>query len=82
MAPRSDLNRRSFVKGTLAVALAAQCGAAVADTPFAVPEVDSLTLQVIVDNATFGPFLADETLPGLRVERGCGRPLRACRARR
>jgi 7,8-dihydropterin-6-yl-methyl-4-(beta-D-ribofuranosyl)aminobenzene 5'-phosphate synthase len=34
--------------------------------------VDSLTLQVIVDNSTFGPFLPDENRAGLRVQRNPG----------
>jgi 7,8-dihydropterin-6-yl-methyl-4-(beta-D-ribofuranosyl)aminobenzene 5'-phosphate synthase len=66
--------RRTFVTGTLAAIAAAKYAHAAAKTPFTVPEVDSLTLQVIVDNATFGPFLPDENLPGLRVERNSGRP--------
>ncbi|MEO8064267.1 MAG: MBL fold metallo-hydrolase [Pseudomonadota bacterium] len=36
--------------------------------------MDSLALQVIVDNATFGPFLTDPSLPGLRIERISGLP--------
>jgi 7,8-dihydropterin-6-yl-methyl-4-(beta-D-ribofuranosyl)aminobenzene 5'-phosphate synthase len=31
-------------------------------------------VQVLVDNATFGPFLSDLNLPGLRVERNTGTP--------
>jgi len=61
--------RRTFVAGALAAIAAAKYGRAAANTPFAVPEVDALTLQVIVDNATFGPFLSDLKLPGLTVER-------------
>lgn len=38
----------------------------------AMPEVDSLTLRVLIDNATFGPFLPDADLPGLRVLRRSG----------
>src|SRR4051812_42077449 len=34
-----------------------------------VPVVESLSLQVLVDNATFGPFLADEKRPGLAIQR-------------
>ena len=64
--------RRTFMAGALATAAACRYGRAVADTPFVVPEVDALALQVIVDNATFGPFLSDLTLPGLRVERNTG----------
>jgi 7,8-dihydropterin-6-yl-methyl-4-(beta-D-ribofuranosyl)aminobenzene 5'-phosphate synthase len=67
-------SRRTFMKSALATAVACQLSHASAATPFAVPEVDSLTLQVIVDNATFGPFLSDLTLPGLQVQRGGGPP--------
>jgi 7,8-dihydropterin-6-yl-methyl-4-(beta-D-ribofuranosyl)aminobenzene 5'-phosphate synthase len=74
LKPFSGLSRRTFVKSALALAIAGRLKRAGAATPFAVPEVDSLTLQVIVDNATFGPFLSDLTLPGLRVERNTGKP--------
>lgn len=37
-----------------------------------VQPVDEVTLQVVVDAATFGPFLPNEVLPGLRVERTGG----------
>ena len=38
----------------------------------AMPQVDSLTLQVLVDNIVFGPFLPDLALPGLKVLRHTG----------
>lgn len=38
------------------------------------PKVDAVTLQVLVDNTTFGPFLPDLTLPGLKVLRHPGGP--------
>lgn len=42
---------------------------------FVVPQVDCLTLQVIDDASTFGPFLEDINLPGLTVVRaGNGGP--------
>ena len=45
-----------------------------------VPEVDNLSVQVITDNATFGPFLDNLTLPGMRVTRvGNGGPSDATR---
>ena len=66
-------SRRLFMKGALAAAIAARCSAASAATPLSIPEVDSLTIQVLVDAATFGPFLPDENLPGLRLERISGR---------
>lgn len=34
-----------------------------------IPEVDALTLQVVTDAATFGPFLDDLELPGMKVIR-------------
>jgi 7,8-dihydropterin-6-yl-methyl-4-(beta-D-ribofuranosyl)aminobenzene 5'-phosphate synthase len=74
MPARFDVTRRTFVKSAFAVALAAQCGRPAAATSLVAPEVDTLTLQVIVDSSTFGPFLPDESLPGLRVQRGSGRP--------
>lgn len=67
------LNRRAFL-------LAAGGGVAAAvATPalgsrqrLAIPQVDQVTLHVVVDAATFGPFLPDQTLPGLKVQRTGG----------
>ena len=42
---------------------------AVTTQTLSVAQVDGLTLQILVDNATFGPFLPDLTLPGLTVQR-------------
>jgi 7,8-dihydropterin-6-yl-methyl-4-(beta-D-ribofuranosyl)aminobenzene 5'-phosphate synthase len=40
----------------------------VAATPaLAVPSVDRLTLQIVTDSGTFGPFLDPRTLPGLSI---------------
>ena len=36
------------------------------------PMVDTLTLQVLDDNAVFGPFLPEQRLPGLNVRRHAG----------
>jgi 7,8-dihydropterin-6-yl-methyl-4-(beta-D-ribofuranosyl)aminobenzene 5'-phosphate synthase len=45
-----------------------------------VPQVDTLTLQVVDDAATFGPFLPDLNLPGMTVTRaGNGGPPHAPR---
>lgn len=45
------------------------------DARFHVPVVDALTLTVLTDSATFGPFLPDLDLPGLKVLRaGNGSP--------
>ncbi|MBF5043192.1 MBL fold metallo-hydrolase [Aggregicoccus sp. 17bor-14] len=69
LAPQSaGLSRRALLQGTLASALAYAARPALA-----VPRVDRLSLQVLVDNATFGPFLEDARLPGLRVERITGK---------
>lgn len=66
----SNVSRRAFM-GVAAAGFATSLSRrAVAAPPLAVPHVDSLTLHTIVDNATFGPFLPDQTLPGLRVTRG------------
>lgn len=60
--------------------LAAATRSIAANPVLAVPEVDSLSLQVITDNATFGPFLEDLALPGMRVLRaGNGGPPHAPR---
>ena len=63
-----SVTRRTVLQAALAapVALGSR---AVAHARLAVPHVDTLTLHTIVDNATFGPFLGDQSLPGLRVER-------------
>lgn len=46
----------------------------------AVPEVDALSLRVVTDAATFGPFLENLDLPGMRVIRaGNGGPPHAPR---
>jgi 7,8-dihydropterin-6-yl-methyl-4-(beta-D-ribofuranosyl)aminobenzene 5'-phosphate synthase len=74
-SPFTGSTRRAFVKSTLAVAVASQLSHAAPAAPFAVPEVDSLALQVLVDNATFGPFLPDLNLPGLKLERIAGKLL-------
>jgi 7,8-dihydropterin-6-yl-methyl-4-(beta-D-ribofuranosyl)aminobenzene 5'-phosphate synthase len=61
--------RRSFVAGAFAATAIAKFPRATANARLSIPEVDSLALQVIIDNATFGPFLPDVKLPGLSVER-------------
>lgn len=66
----APLGRRAFLAA--ATAGIATCAVAPALAAPAMPEVDSLTLQVLVDNATFGPFLPDLTLPGLTVRRHTG----------
>lgn len=64
--------RRRFLQGAAAGLLGAAARPSAPRAPLEVPQVDELTLQVIVDNATFGPFLGDPALPGLRVTRAGG----------
>lgn len=54
--------------GLAAAALPGRAGA----PPLAVPTVDRLTLQIVTDSGTFGPFLDPLTLPGLSVRRAGG----------
>ena len=72
ITPPSGATRRAFMQAALALAVASRTGHASAASPFSAPEVDSLSLQVLVDAATFGPFLPDLALPGLRVQRAPG----------
>lgn len=72
---RPHMTRRD----TLAMAAAGALGFAARPLasvpPFVVPQVDRLSLQVIDDASTFGPFLENLNLPGLTVVRvGNGRP--------
>lgn len=67
-------SRRAFVAGALAATAALKVARAASDARFTAPEVDAVTIQVLVDNATFGPFLSDLNLPGLKVERNTGTP--------
>lgn len=64
------VNRRGFLQvagAGLAVTLA---GPAISGKRrLAIATVDELMLQVVIDAATFGPFLPDQNLPGLLVKR-------------
>jgi len=67
--------RRSFLAVGAFGLLAASARSKALKPVMEVPEVDSLSVQVVTDNATFGPFLEDLTLPGMRVRRaGNGGP--------
>ena len=66
--------RRTFLASALATTAFCSLDRATAATPSPFPELDSLTLQVVVDNSTFGPFLPNESRPGLVVTRSSGRP--------
>ena len=63
------LSRRSLLSAGAIGLLAAGSRVSAAKPLLAVPEVDALTLQVVTDAATFGPFLDDLTLPGMTVRR-------------
>lgn len=70
--PSNDLRlTRRTMLGALAGATVAGGRAPALAAP-ALPPVDSVTLQVLVDNATFGPFLPDLSLPGLKLVRHGG----------
>lgn len=70
-------NRRGFLQ-VAGVGIACTLGGPVAgpvaggNPRLAVTTVDELMLQIVIDAATFGPFLPDQTLPGLRVKRTGG----------
>ena len=69
------MDRRSFLATGAALASAAVWPVRASAGSFEVPLIDALTLTVLIDNSTFGPFLDDLDLPGLRVVRaGNGGP--------
>lgn len=68
-----DRRKLLFASGALGIATLFPRVSAAAS--FKVPIVDALTLTVITDSGTFGPFLPDLDLPGLKVLRaGNGMP--------
>lgn len=74
-ARRVNTRRDVLAAGALG-ALAIATRSASADAAMRVPEVDSLSLQVVTDSGTFGPFLENLDLPGMKVARaGNGGPL-------
>ncbi|WP_293880550.1 MBL fold metallo-hydrolase [Sphingomonas sp.] len=79
MRHKLDFTRRAIVGAGLAAGTLGLIDAATvraAEPPLlAVPEVDSLSLQVVTDAAVFGPFLENLDLPGMKVLRaGNGGP--------
>jgi len=74
MTSKSDFlpDRRALVAGLLASLCGGAVGPVEAQPRFKAPVVDRLTLQVLIDNAAFGPFLPNLTLPGLTVRRDTG----------
>lgn len=76
-APRFHASRRTVLAAGLCACLTRPASAGAPAPLLAVPEVDALTLQVLDDSTTFGPFLPDLDLPGLKVVRaGNGGPER------
>jgi 7,8-dihydropterin-6-yl-methyl-4-(beta-D-ribofuranosyl)aminobenzene 5'-phosphate synthase len=74
-APPEFVSRRLVVTAGLIGLLSGPLRATGTTPPLVVPEVDRLTLQVAVDASTFGPFLPNLDLPGMKVIRaGNGGP--------
>jgi 7,8-dihydropterin-6-yl-methyl-4-(beta-D-ribofuranosyl)aminobenzene 5'-phosphate synthase len=71
MPPDAFPIARRTLLGAAAAGFAAAAINSAAAAP-SIPSVDSLELQVLVDNATFGPFLPDLELPGLKLVRNGG----------
>ena len=74
------LSRRIFLGAVIGSSAAFALSPVRART--ALPQVDGVTLQILVDNATFGPFLPDIAMPGLKVMRNTGDKGKAVMARR
>lgn len=70
MKPSTGFSRRAVLGSALGASFA--LGVPPARSADRSPQVNAVTLQVLVDNATFGPFLPDLALPGLKVVRHTG----------
>ena len=68
-ADPTALTRRALLAGGAAGFLAASTGTSSTALLPTVPKVDRLSIEVVVDAATFGPFLENLTLLGLTVTR-------------
>ncbi len=69
------LTRREAIAGAVGAAVMSSVPLHARNAHFQVPLVDALTLTVLTDSGTFGPFLPDLDLPGLKVLRaGNGSP--------
>ena len=66
---QGNYTRRSMLAGVIGIAAASSLPLRAKDAGFRVPVVDSLTLTILTDSGTFGPFLPDLDLPGLKVLR-------------
>ena len=64
------VDRRAFLQVAGAGLATTVAGPALGGSrPLEVATVDRLMLQIVVDAATFGPFLPDQELPGLQIKR-------------
>ena len=63
------LTRRTAITAVGASLVAASLPGRAAAPRMAIPTVDRLTLQIVIDSSTFGPFLDPITLPGMSVIR-------------
>lgn len=80
MSGQEITRRTALALGAGALAVAAAPLPASRKPLLMVPEVDRLSIQTIVDSATFGPFLPNLTLPGMTVTRaGNGGPAHMAR---
>ena len=66
---QKSLSRRNFLSYGAASLVAATVLPQRAGASLNVPTVDRLVLTTVIDNATFGPFLDDLSLPGMHVMR-------------
>lgn len=72
---QGSFTRRSMIAGVIGAGAMSSLPLRARTDRFKVPVVDSLTLTVLTDSGTFGPFLPDLELPGLKVLRtGNGSP--------
>ena len=78
---RALIDRRSLLRASLSISAVLGCANTTAATP--THEVDTLSIRVLDDSATFGPFLPDLALPGLKVIQArvdAGKPVMSPRA--
>lgn len=71
----ATFTRRTILAGVVGASAMSSLPLRARGAQLKVPVVDALTLTVLTDSATFGPFLPDLDLPGLNVVRaGNGSP--------
>tara|TARA_R110000868_G_scaffold84860_4_gene239068 strand:- start:174 stop:758 length:585 start_codon:yes stop_codon:yes gene_type:complete len=65
----ATFTRRTILAGVVGTSAMSSLPLRARGAQLKVPVVDALTLTVLTDSATFGPFLPDLDLPGLKVVR-------------